>query len=74
MYEKGTDQLVKAPRKGDRESHDETPLDSDDMAIPTESWAPYESCSRVLSWLLHLDDAGFGSVLVREQSHQATSS
>lgn len=49
MYEKGTGQSLKALRKGDRESHDETPLDPDDMAIPTESQAASESLSRALS-------------------------
>ena len=49
MYEEKTDQPLKALRKGDLESHDETPLDPDDMAIPTESQVASESWSRTLS-------------------------
>jgi hypothetical protein len=74
MHEKATERLVKTLRKGDRESHGETQLDPDDMAIPTETQTPYESWSRVLSWLLRLPDAGSVSVLVCGWNHQAMSS
>lgn len=70
MYEKGTDQFVKALQNGDRGSHDETPLDPDDIAISTENSAPDESCSRVLSWLLPPHDASSVSDFVRGQKYQ----